>query len=323
MHFIDIGANLTDAVFQGRYQGRQAHDSDLDAVLERARSAGVVRTLVTAGTLPQATQAAALCERHGPGTMFSTVGVHPTRSSEVPPAQLTEHITRLYDAITAGGKTVVAVGECGLDYDRLQFSTREQQLPVFEAQFGLAETTGLPLFLHDRNTGGEFARLIRENRSRFGDGVAHSFTGTADDLHALLAQRLYIGVNGCSLKTAENLAVVKQIPLDRIMLETDAPYCGIRRSHASHQYVDTEFSVKDKKKHSREALVKGRCEPCEIVRVCEVVAKIKGVAKEDVARAAFNNTMRVFFPKEAADMGDSPYDLSVSAESNTVVAPSS
>lgn len=315
MHFIDISANLTDEVFQGNYNDRQIDEPDVDTVLQRAREAGIVRIMVTVGSLEQSHQATELCRKYGSGTLFSTVGVHPTRESAVPLSQITEHMSRLYDAIISGEEKGVSVGEFGLDYDRLQFSTREQQIPIFEAQFGLAETTGLPLFLHNRNTGGEFSRIIRKNRSRFGEGVVHSFTGTEEELHELLGERLYIGVNGCSLKTEENLNVVKQISLDRLVLETDAPYCGIRKSHASHQYVESEFMAKDKKKYLLDAMVKGRCETCEIVRVCEVVAKLKGVEKEEVARG--------FFPKEAADMGEIPYDLSVSSEPKTAAVPSS
>ena len=74
---------------------------------------------------------------------------------------------------------------------------------------------------------------MRENRHKFSSGVVHSFTGDEEELNALLAMDLYIGVNGCSLKTKENLEIAKKIPLDKLMLETDCPYCDIRNSHAS------------------------------------------------------------------------------------------
>ena len=102
---------------------------------------------------------------------------------------------------------------------------------VFPAHFDLAQRYGLPMYLHSRNTAGDFARtapasspsaigIVKENRSKFSSGVVHSFTGDEEELHALLAMDLYIGVNGCSLKTKENLEIAKQVPLDRIMLET-------------------------------------------------------------------------------------------------------
>lgn len=76
---------------------------------------------------------------------------------------------------------------------------------------------------------------------------------------------LYIGVNGCSLKTKENIENVKKIPLDKLMIETDAPYCEIRNSSAGSQYVKTKFKSIKKEKWSPDMLVKGRNEPCQII----------------------------------------------------------
>lgn len=94
---------------------------------------------------------------------------------------------------------------------------------------------------------------------------------------------LYIGINGCSLKTEENLEVVKQIPLDRIMLETDCPYCDIRNSHASAKYLKTTFPKVAKEKYSKDKLLRDRNEPCAIVQVCEVVAALLGKTEEEVS----------------------------------------
>ena len=89
------------------------------------------------------------------------------------------------------------------------------------------------MYLHSRATGDEFASIIRANRHRFPTGVVHSFTGDLNELEQLVEMGLFIGVNGCSMKTEENCEVVKAIPLDRLMIETDCPYCDIRNSHAS------------------------------------------------------------------------------------------
>lgn len=92
--------------------------------------------------------------------------------------------------------------------------------------------------------------MVRENRHKFPTGVVHSFTGDLEEMKELVEMNLFIGINGCSLKTEENLEVVKQIPVDRIMLETDCPYCDIRNSHASAKYVDTKFpQIKKKEKY--------------------------------------------------------------------------
>lgn len=221
MHFVEIAANLTDGMFAGKYNGRQVHPPDVDAVLDRAQAAGVVRTIVTAGSLEQSREALSLAESRP--NLFCTVGVHPTRAGEMV-GKLEQHVADLMQVIQERPSRVVAVGECGLDYDRTHFCSVEDQKPGFVAQFEIAEQTGLPLFLHDRNTRGDFAKILRENRSRFSKGVVHSFTGTLEDLQTYLSLDLYIGLNGCSLKTRENMDVVKEVPLERLMLETDAPY---------------------------------------------------------------------------------------------------
>ena len=95
------------------------------------------------------------------------------------------------------------------------------------------------MYLHSRSTKGDFSRIVKENRHKFSTGVVHSFTGDIEEMKELVDMGLYIGVNGCSLKTEENLEMVKKIPLERIMLETDCPYCDIRNSHASSKYVKT------------------------------------------------------------------------------------
>ena len=89
------------------------------------------------------------------------------------------------------------------------------------------------MYLHSRSTGTDFIDIIRANRNRFSTGVVHSYTGDTAEMLALVDLDLYIGINGCSMKTAENLEVVKAVPLERLMVETDCPYCDIRNSHAS------------------------------------------------------------------------------------------
>jgi TatD DNase family protein len=221
MHFVDIAANLTDAMYNGLYNDRAVHSPDLGVVLDRANAAGVIRTVVTAGTLEQSREALRLARSRG--NLFSTVGIHPTRAREFN-GRIDHVVQELLDIVESAKEKVVAIGELGLDYDRLHFSSVAEQKPAFEAQFVLAEKTGLPLFLHDRNTRGDFAAIIRANRQRFSTGVVHSFTGTLDEMREYIAQDLYIGLNGCSLKTKDNIDVAKLVPLDRLMLETDCPY---------------------------------------------------------------------------------------------------
>lgn len=119
----------------------------------------------------------------------------------------------------------VAFGEFGLDYDRLFLSSKEQQLKYFEAQLDLAVEIQLPLFLHSRAAAEDFERLLAPRLPKLPKkGVVHSFTGTLEEMNRLVALGLDIGVNGCSMKTEENLEVVRAIPLDRIQIETDGPW---------------------------------------------------------------------------------------------------
>nr|AIF71153.1 TatD related DNase [Phytophthora capsici] len=302
LKMIDIGANLTDPVFTGLYRGKQKHESDFTAILARAKAFGVDKIIVTGGNLEESRKALHLAQQHeGDGfpQLFSTVGVHPTRCSEFaadgnnPDAYFAQLL-----AICEQGKSegkVVAVGECGLDYDRLEFCDKATQLKYFEKQFELAEQTKLPLFLHNRNTGGDFYEMISKNRSRFSNGVVHSFTGEKEEMLKLVELGLYIGVNGCSLKTAENLECVKAIPLDRLMIETDAPWCDIRATHAGHGFVKTTWQSKKAEKYSPDCLVKGRNEPCTLIQVLEIISAVRGEPQEEVAACVLENTQRVFF----------------------------
>ena len=107
-------------------------------------------------------------------------------------------------------------------------------------------------------------------------------------MRRLVALGFDIGINGCSLKTEENIAVVKEVPLERLQIETDGPWCEMRPSHASAKYLDgapeLPKSVK-KEKWTSETMVKGRNEPCAISRVAYCVANVKGLSVEEVAEA--------------------------------------
>lgn len=128
---------------------------------------------------------------------------------------------------------------------------------------------------------------MRKFRSRFCGGVVHSYTGTLADARELIELGLHIGVNGCSLKTEENLEVVRNLPLESILLETDAPWCGIKSTHASSSLADLQsdswaIAKKPERKAAGEC-VKDRCEPCHIVQVARVVAALHDVPLDVVA----------------------------------------
>lgn len=150
----------------------------------------------------------------------------------------------IHDAKASTPNALIAFGEFGLDYDRLHYCSKKIQLHSFAAQLDLvlALEPQLPLFLHSRAAHEDFVRLLK---AKFGEkleklekgGVVHSFTGTIAEMRELMDLGLYIGTNGCSFKTAENCEVVKEIHLDRLMLETDGPWCEVRPSHEGYKYL--------------------------------------------------------------------------------------
>ncbi|CAI9779799.1 unnamed protein product [Fraxinus pennsylvanica] len=305
---IDVAVNFTDSMFRGLYNGKQYHVADIPAVLSRAWSAGVDRIIVTGGSLEESKEALAIAETDA--RLFCTVGVHPTRCKEFDdsgdPDKHFEALVSLAKAGVEKGK-VVAIGECGLDYDRLHFCPSELQKKYFEKQFELAWAMKLPMFLHMRAAAEDFCHILERNNHRFCSGVAHSFTGSAEDRDRLLSfNNLFIGVNGCSLKTAENLDVVKGIPVERMMIETDSPYCEIKNTHAGISYVKSLWPSKKKEKYDPDSTVKGRNEPCLVRQVLEVVAGCKGIADIDqLSKKIYHNTCRVFFPHDLDSAADS------------------
>lgn len=292
---IDIGANLSDPMFKGIYNGKQAHPSDLSQVLNRSFQAGIDKIIITGGSASESFEALKLAQTNE--RLFSTVGVHPTRCQEFvdPSTNETEYFSKLRNCLKEGKDKVVAIGEFGLDYDRTQFCSPELQKTYFEKQFILAEESKLPLFLHMRNAASDFVSILQKNRHRFTQGVVHSFTGTLQEAKQILDLDLYIGLNGCSLKTPENLQVVQNLPAERMMLETDAPWCSIK----THPAIQSKWPTKDKKKWEEGSCVKGRNEPCFILQVLEVIAATKNMSTEELASITYQNTLKVFFPNSS------------------------
>ncbi|XP_044494622.1 putative deoxyribonuclease TATDN1 [Mangifera indica] len=119
------------------------------------------------------------------------------------------------------------------------------------------------MFLHMRAAAEDFCEILKRNKDSFSAGVTHSFTDNAEDCDKLLSfSNMYIGINGCSLKTTENLDVVRGIPVKKMMIETDSPYCEIKSTHVGITYVKSTWPSKKKEKYDPECIVKGRNEPC-------------------------------------------------------------
>jgi len=298
MKFIDIGANLTDTMYQGEYNGSSKHSPDLDTVLARARAAGLVKMMVTGGNLEESKKALELAKAHE--DLYVTVGCHPTRCNEFEQEDggPETYFNNLLDLIKANKSRVVAVGEFGLDYDRTKFCEKDVQMKYFVKQLDLCEATGLPLFLHCRNSAEDLVKVLAGNRQRLAGGVVHSFDGTEEERDAILDLGFYIGINGCSLKTEENLKVVAGIPAGRLMIETDCPWCEVRPSHAGYKFINSnknKVPAVDKKKWKEGALVKGRNEPHNIQQILDIVAAVRQEDPEELAQQIYDNTNKVFF----------------------------
>lgn len=251
--YFDIGVNFSDLMFQGCYNGSKTakHPPDVDEVIARAQMFNVNKMLITASSIAESEDHFDLIKRYK-GYFGLTVGVHPCTvaqefygglDSVEPLPNVEDKLDRLKTLTLEGVSQgyVKAFGEIGLDYDRLHYSSEEQQRAMFKAQLEVVASLAhleIPLFLHMRSACDDFVAIISpfiaSGAIKKGNGVVHSFTGTKDELEKILDLGFYIGVNGCSLKTQENLDVAKLIPVDKLLIETDAPWCEIRKSHAAY-----------------------------------------------------------------------------------------
>ncbi|CAH2089267.1 unnamed protein product [Euphydryas editha] len=292
--YIDIGANLTDEMYQGIYHGSKKHEPDLEKVLNRSWSAGMDKMIITGGSLVDSKKAIELSRSDS--RLFSTVGCHPTRCNDFV-QDSDAYLNDLKKLIKENRDKVVAIGECGLDYERLHFCVKDIQLKYFELQLQLSEEFKLPLFLHCRAAADDLVEILSRNKKHVIGGVVHSFDGSQEALEKILALDLYIGINGCSLRTKENLEVAAKIPQDKLMIETDCPWCEVKPTHPGYSHVITKFPSVKKEKYSIESnnQVKGRNEPINIVQVLEILAAIRNENIDELAEAIYQNTNKLFF----------------------------
>lgn len=206
---IDIGVNLTSDRFHGKHS----------EIIEQALEANVLTQIVTGTSLSSSEEALKLCEQF-PEQLRSTVGIHPHDASEFT-SQTPMHLKDLLQH-----PFCVAVGETGLDFNR-NFSTPQEQEKAFEAQLELAIEFQKPLFMHERDAFERQHEILKSYRDHIADGVIHCFTGSQKALFGYLDLDLYIGITGwvCDERRGTDLQeLVHNIPTDRLMIETDAPY---------------------------------------------------------------------------------------------------
>lgn len=256
---VDIGVNLTDKQFQ----------KDRDDVVERAVEAGVGTLILTGTSVDESQQALELANRF-PDQCFSTAGIHPHDAKSA-----TDSCFQTLKSLFQEEK-VVAAGEMGLDFNR-DFSPRPVQESVFERQLELAVEGGMPAFCHERDAAERFADIVKAFRDDLPDLVVHCFTADKKALYKYLDLDLHIGITGwvCDERRGTHLhPLLKDIPSDRLMLETDAPWL-----------LPRTMSPKPKNR---------RNEPAFLPWVVKTVAECTGKTAEQVA-AETATTARRFF----------------------------
>jgi TatD DNase family protein len=256
---IDVGANLTHPAFH----------ADLPEVLARARAANVETIVVTGASVPESTNALKLAVAH-PETIYATAGVHPHHAREC------DATTIAALRVLAQQPRVVAIGECGLDFNR-NYSPHPDQEKWFVAQLELAIELSKPLFLHSRDAFPRFSELLKTHKNEMPPSIAHCFTGEKAELHAYLDLGLYIGITGwiCDERRGAHLKeLVRDIPADRLMVETDSPYLTPR---------DLRPQPKGR-----------RNEPAHLPHILRTVAQALGKPAERVAEETTRNAKAFF-----------------------------
>jgi len=241
--------------------------------------------------------------RSRPQQCRTTIGVHPYHAAE--PEGDEAYFEKLFDHVQALRKEepslIAAFGELGLDYDHVEKASKEVQIKAFTRQLEMfaAAKLDLPLFLHCRAAFDDFVATIELYLPVLPRrGVVHSFVGSVSQMQKLVEMAFDISVNGFSFRGRESLEMVKEIPLDRLQIETDAPWGEIpTTSEVAERYlvhVKPLPQSKRKDKFERGLMVKSRNESCSIERVAFIVAGLKGLGVEDVAERAWENSVRMF-----------------------------
>lgn len=245
-------------------QGKE-YTGEVDAVIGRAREAGVEQIIVVGGAGDMSSNTAAVALAESWPNLYATVGMHPHDAKDVGEEEL-QQLKEL-----AAHPKVIAVGETGLDY-YYNHSPREVQRRVFAQFIRLASETDLPLVVHERDAAREVAELLRGEGEGKIRGVIHCFTGDYAAACAYLDLGFYLSLTGIiTFKNAEPLReVVRKMPLDRIFVETDSPYL-------------TPVPHRGR-----------RNEPAYVRFVAATIASVKGLNIEEVARVTTNNVRALF-----------------------------
>ncbi len=260
---VDIGVNLSNKRFK----------DDVEHVLQRAQQAQISKLVLTGTSIAESHAVIALCEQYSdrfPDMLFATCGIHPHDADDL----RADSIDRL--RALAAHPQIVAIGETGLDFNRNFSSPRAQQV-AFEAQLELAIELNMPLFMHERDAAPRQLEILRHYRDQITAGVIHCFTGDKKTLFSYLDLDLHIGITGwvCDERRGVELQkIVHNIPLQRLMIETDAPYLLPRNMPS--------------KPSDR------RNEPAFLAYVVQAIAEARSESADEIAAATAATAMQFF-----------------------------
>ncbi len=235
-------------------------------MLQRAKAAGVQQQLLISSDLGEAQLNIQYSLQHS--GIVTTAGVHPHQAAAV----ADDWLVKLSELLSL--PNVVAVGECGLDFNRM-FSPKPQQISVFSAQLLLAKQLQKAVYLHERDAFSEQLALLKQYQ--INDGIAHCFTGDATQLKAYLDLGLYIGITGwlCDDRRGSQLQdALKYLPMDRLILETDAPYL-----------LPRNLTPKPKSR---------RNEPSYLSAIAQQISTLRGWSLADIAQHSQQNAQALF-----------------------------
>lgn len=251
MEIVDVHAHLTDDKFV-----------DVEDVVARATESGVERIVCSAYNFSSSCQAVKLSKLYG--GVFANVGLHPENVDEMCEGYL-EKIFNL-----SKEKKVVAIGEIGLDY-HYRTDNKELQKEVFIKQIEFANSVNLPVVVHSRDAIGNTIEILKQYPSKR-ESLLHCYAGSVESAKILMKLGFSFSFGGVvTFANAKNtVEVVKQLPLDRILIETDCPYLS-----------PVPFRGK-------------RNEPKNVVYIADTIAKIKGITLEEVAKVTTENAERIF-----------------------------
>ena len=260
MHEIaDIACNFTSERF----------DKDLNEVINRAIKNKITKFGLICSRLNDLDKLLKIYEQYL-NNMFFTIGVHPHHANEIND----DYLKKLKQAVNKNNPH--AVGETGLDFFR-NLSTYEEQIFAFEEQIKIAIDTNKPLFLHQRDSHDDFIKILRKYSSDINKSVVHCFTGTQEQLNDYLELGCYIGVTGWICDEKRNVEIrktIKNIPIEKLMIETDCPYL-----------IPKDLLNKPKN---------NRNEPVNLNHIASSIAELMDVNEESLKQITFETSLNFF-----------------------------